>query len=615
MDSINKIKNKIFFPCLLIILLFFGFTNFVFAQNNNIIGWDRPLETDYLEIEGVRPETVGFGVVEYFTYVFNFIIILSGMFALIGLIKGGINYVTSSGDPGKIKKARDQIIATFVGIIILLGSYIMLYNISPQLVILDLITPERVAYEPEYGPGSETTEDTPFGRIAEIAANLIRASERIKSLTEVLDELIANCSCSNVWSSCICVSYPECTPQGCWIGEDSHPCPEWRSIELIQRQLLALRDTIEYYKERLEGELKDLSFETEQIAEEITYYEDRIIVESDILDALDEENQVAIINQERLINRLENKLTILILEFEILLMAQEQTEALIELIPQLTDEITRLAEFDETLGYSLIDSCWQNVPDACDPECSGECHNDICIPERCSGEPCEPLNTGTIRSLANRIIDHSTAILDLWDIDVPQDEYSVPDFGWPDLPVLPPAEGSNMPWGCPTRIGGIVTSAYGTRGGAHRGIDIQRHPRQNNIHGIYATAEGRVALVRIQGGITGGGVGYGLYVIVDHQNGYYTLYAHLASVNVSENQLVSRGDLIGRMGGIRSGQISSSPETARAGSSTGLHVHYEVKYGYFGTRLDVNQPRWGICDGVCSAQNNNTLPWTALPEQ
>ncbi len=431
MDSINKIKNKIFFPCLLIVLLFLGFTGFVFAQNNNIVGQDRPLETDYLEIEGVRPETVGFGVIEYFIYVFNFIIILSGIFALVGLIKGGINYVTSSGDPGKIKKARDQIIATFVGIIILLGSYIMLYNISPQLVILDLITPERVAYEPEYGPSSEVTEDTPFGRIAEIAALLITESEKIKNLTEVLDELVARCSCSNVWSSCLCREgyYGECIGQYCWIGEDSHPCPEWRSIELIQRQLLASRDTIEYYKERLEAELKDLSFEVEQIEEAVFYYEERIRVEHEILDELDGENQIAIINQERLIASLENTLLFLNRELFILKMAELYTEELIALIPQLADEITRLAEFDETLGYSLIDSCWQNVIDGfCDPECSGGCHNDICTPERCSGgNPCAALNTGTIRSLADEIIEKSLDILELWELSRP-DPYSPPSY-------------------------------------------------------------------------------------------------------------------------------------------------------------------------------------------
>lgn len=65
-------------------------------------------------------------------------------------------------------------------------------------------------------------------------------------------------------------------------------------------------------------------------------------------------------------------------------------------------------------------------------------------------------------------------------------------------------------------------------------------------------------------------VGYGNRVIIDHGNGYKTLYAHLSKVYVSVGQSVNRGDQIGQMGS--------------TGRSTGIHVHFEVYKG--GTRVD-----------------------------
>jgi len=55
---------------------------------------------------------------------------------------------------------------------------------------------------------------------------------------------------------------------------------------------------------------------------------------------------------------------------------------------------------------------------------------------------------------------------------------------------------------------------------------------------------------------------YGLYVVVDHGNGYQTLYAHLSKIAVSVGQRVSQGQLLGYGG--------------RTGYATGNHLHFEV---------------------------------------
>src|SRR4030042_4181517 len=57
--------------------------------------------------------------------------------------------------------------------------------------------------------------------------------------------------------------------------------------------------------------------------------------------------------------------------------------------------------------------------------------------------------------------------------------------------------------------------------------------------------------------------GYGNRIIIDHGNGYTTLYAHLSGVYVSPGQKVSKGDVIGAMGS--------------TGRSSGTHLHLEIR--------------------------------------
>lgn len=64
--------------------------------------------------------------------------------------------------------------------------------------------------------------------------------------------------------------------------------------------------------------------------------------------------------------------------------------------------------------------------------------------------------------------------------------------------------------------------------------------------------------------------GYGNRVMIDHGNGYVTLYAHLSLVQVQTGQRVNRGDVIGQMG--------------TTGRSTGVHLHFEIRQG--GVSLD-----------------------------
>lgn len=71
----------------------------------------------------------------------------------------------------------------------------------------------------------------------------------------------------------------------------------------------------------------------------------------------------------------------------------------------------------------------------------------------------------------------------------------------------------------------------------------------------YAAAAGVVELVRFGGD-------YGWHVIVDHGNGYKTLYAHSSHIFVTPGQVVQKGQFMGEIGS--------------SGRSTGPHLHFEV---------------------------------------
>lgn len=88
----------------------------------------------------------------------------------------------------------------------------------------------------------------------------------------------------------------------------------------------------------------------------------------------------------------------------------------------------------------------------------------------------------------------------------------------------------------------------------HKGMDIAA-PESTEI---YAAQEGTVVAAGWNSG------GYGNVVMIEHENGYATVYAHMISTYAVEGQYVSKGQLIGFVG--------------NTGNSFGNHCHFEVRY-------------------------------------
>ena len=95
---------------------------------------------------------------------------------------------------------------------------------------------------------------------------------------------------------------------------------------------------------------------------------------------------------------------------------------------------------------------------------------------------------------------------------------------------------------------------FGARWGRqHKGLDIKVYIGDT----IRAAFRGKVRVVQYEGR------GYGKYVVIRHDNGLETYYAHLSKQLVYEDQEVRAGDPIG-LGG-------------NTGRSTGSHLHFETR--------------------------------------
>jgi murein DD-endopeptidase MepM/ murein hydrolase activator NlpD len=104
-----------------------------------------------------------------------------------------------------------------------------------------------------------------------------------------------------------------------------------------------------------------------------------------------------------------------------------------------------------------------------------------------------------------------------------------------------------------------VTSGFGARldpffgrPAMHAGIDL----REDYGTDVHATASGKVTIAGPDGG-------YGNMVEIDHGNGLSTRYAHMASITVTEGQVVQAGQVVGHIG--------------MTGRTTGPHLHYETR--------------------------------------
>lgn len=124
-----------------------------------------------------------------------------------------------------------------------------------------------------------------------------------------------------------------------------------------------------------------------------------------------------------------------------------------------------------------------------------------------------------------------------------------------------PSVGSTASWGWPTNSGYTISSYYGYRlavfgeGNFHSGLDIAGTGYGSPV---YASNNGVIITIKYAYDL-------GYHIILDHNNGYYTVYGHMSgfAAGLTNGSTVSRGQVIGYVGS--------------SGWATGPHLHFEVR--------------------------------------
>jgi len=191
-------------------------------------------------------------------------------------------------------------------------------------------------------------------------------------------------------------------------------------------------------------------------------------------------------------------------------------------------------------------------------------------------------------------------------------EANITKYWWPiGGAEITETDGIKMAIGEPVSTN--ITSNFGTRNdplngevSGHHGVDISgiegTTPVIAALNGVVVTsALGETGSCVV--GDTECGGKYGNYVVIQHTDGNYTLYAHMAtnSVLVKEGDTVKQGQVLGYVG--------------NTGKSTGPHLHFEVRVG--GNDLNsAQQPLNFISatDARAAAASGTMADWIAILE-
>ncbi len=280
-------KLKVFSFLLILIFSLFA-AGFIFAQ--------RPLEIEYPEAGGLRPETTIFGLSAYVKYIFNLSIIIAGLIAFAGFVAGGIKYITSTGIPAFKKDAGEQMFAAFVGLLVLLTSYMLLTSINPALTML--AGPEIIKITPEFVETPTLEKETlsyteiPVGALIqelfleERLDNLKTFSKKVRDIsnkieqkTKELNSIIAQCSCDKAHPNCSGNNETSCLAGYC----SGDPCLNKNAIKLKRNEIEELinneEDGLIYWQKKLDREINGSSEEEDEYIGFRQIYEDLLSAE------------------------------------------------------------------------------------------------------------------------------------------------------------------------------------------------------------------------------------------------------------------------------------------------------------------------------------------------
>jgi murein DD-endopeptidase MepM/ murein hydrolase activator NlpD len=188
-------------------------------------------------------------------------------------------------------------------------------------------------------------------------------------------------------------------------------------------------------------------------------------------------------------------------------------------------------------------------------------------PEEIINYPANKLNAATIGDYANPNIASGTLLI------VPGGTGEFPDWRTPRITRANPATATYVgPGACTEAYDGVLGTLNFTWPTINHYLSGYDFSPEANHYGIDLAGQASEPILAADNGVIVyagfNDLGYGEMVVIDHGNGWQTLYAHLATVEVSCGQEVYRGDQIGTMGA--------------TGLADGVHLHFEMRSDEFG---------------------------------
>lgn len=144
---LKNIKNKK-------LLFFIVFVLVVIPISTAIGTIELRMQTEWPVAPGGASLDPGSTITDLARYIYEWGIALGGIVAFVALLIAGFAYMTSVGDPGKMKEAMDRIKSAILGLTLLLGSWLILHTINPELT-----TFRPIKFAPEDVPGIQIPED------------------------------------------------------------------------------------------------------------------------------------------------------------------------------------------------------------------------------------------------------------------------------------------------------------------------------------------------------------------------------------------------------------------------------------------------------------------------
>lgn len=310
----------------------FYFTNYCYAQE---------LEVSYPKIGGLDLHSLlKITPFEYTQYIYYFALGTIGIFALVSLIWASWQYLISAGDPSTQRSAKERIIASFLAILILAFTFLILRTIKLEFVVLEGTSlPTTTGTFVNVPP--PTTSD-PLDNIKRVANELRTQLDELRGNVNKFRDLLANCTCQapTLKAECICESGSlACVSKGC----SGDPCPQ-------RNEIRDLKVSLKLNVENLQTTVKVL----ESLVNQLT---------PNLILGRQPANNTEKTKIENKINQLKDK------------------------VKDLTKEINKIKQaIDEVIP--LADECLLE-PDACE----GECGNTTCHDQYgCNPNGCHPKN-------------------------------------------------------------------------------------------------------------------------------------------------------------------------------------------------------------------------------